>query len=194
MLKKLFYAIVCMPLGLISAKAGAAETEAMPQKTAYDFTFTSITGEELPLEQFRGKPLLVVNTASECGFTPQYKELQALWERYKDSGLVVIAVPSNDFGGQEPKTDNEIKAFCETNFGVDFVLTSKETVKGSEAHPFYAWAREEKGALAAPKWNFHKYLVARDGTLDEWYASTTTPLSEKITKRIDALLMQKPAE
>ena len=192
MLKKLFYAFVCVPFGLLCGKAAAKDAQAAQQKTAYDFTFTTITGEALPLSRFRGKPVLVVNTASECGFTPQYKELQALWERYKERGLVIIAVPSDDFGGQEPGTDAEIKAFCETQYGVDFVLASKERVKGKGAHPFYRWAREVEGVLAAPKWNFHKYLVAPDGSLGGWYASTTSPLSEKITERIDALLMQKP--
>lgn len=188
MLKKLFYAVICVPLGLLTGKAGAQAGG----KTAHDFAFTSITGEELPLSRFKGKAVLVVNTASECGFTPQYKELQALWERYKDRGLVVVAVPSNDFGGQEPGTEAEIKDFCETHYGVDFVLTAKEHVKGRDAHPFYVWAREAKGAMAAPKWNFHKYLVAPDGSLDEWYASTTSPLADKITARIEALLTRKP--
>lgn len=188
MLKRLFYTLVCIPLGVLSGKTLAKDAESAHEKTAYDFSFTSITGEELPLARFRGKPVLVVNTASECGFTPQYAELQELWERYKGKGLVVIAVPSDDFGGQEPGTDAEIKAFCETRYGVDFLLASKEHVKGGQAHPFYAWAREAKGALAAPKWNFHKYLIAPDGRLDEWYASTTSPLADKVTGRIDALL------
>lgn len=188
MFKKLFYACVCVPLGLCAGKASAREQEA---GSAHDFTFTSIVGEDVPLAQFKGQPVLVANTASECGFTPQYKELQELWELYRDRGLVVIAVPSNDFGGQEPGSDAEIKEFCETQFGVDFVLTTKERVTGDDAHPFYRWAREQKGALAAPKWNFHKYLIAPDGTLDEWYASTTGPLSEKITTRIEQLLEKK---
>lgn len=192
MLKHLFYAAICVPLGLFSAKAGAQEAAA--SNSAHDFSFIAITGEALPLSQFKGKPILVVNTASECGFTPQYKELQALWERYKEQGLVVVAVPSNDFGGQEPGTDAQIKAFCQTHYGVDFVLTSKEHVKGEQAHPFYAWAREQKGTLAAPKWNFHKYLIAPDGSLDEWFASTTTPLSPKITARIDQLLRKNQSD
>lgn len=188
MLKKLFYACICIPLGLVSAKAESSPAAAVDTRSAHDFTFTAITGEDVPLAQFKGKPVLVVNTASECGFTPQYEELQQLWERYREQGLVVIAVPSNDFGGQEPGSAEQIKEFCQTQFGVDFVLTAKEQVKGEGAHPFYAWARESKGLLAAPKWNFHKYLIAPNGQIAEWYASTTSPMSDKITARIEALL------
>jgi glutathione peroxidase len=189
MLKKLFYALVCVPFGLMGAKAHAQSgAPAESAATAYDFSFTSISGEPLPLAQFKGKPVLVVNTASECGFTPQYEELQTLHERYGPRGLVVLAVPSNDFGGQEPGSDSDIKEFCTVNYGVNFGLASKEHVKGDEAHPFYRWAREQKGALAAPKWNFHKYLIAPDGTLAEWYASTTSPLSDKITDRLEQML------
>lgn len=187
MIKQLFYALVCVPLGLMGSKASA---EAASGKTAYDFSFTGIAGDTLPLSQFKGHPVLVVNTASECGFTPQYKDLQALHEQYGEKGLVVIAVPSNDFGGQEPGSNDQIKEFCVMQYGVNFVLAAKEHVKGEEAHPFYVWAREQKGALAAPKWNFHKYLIAPDGTLAEWYASTTSPLSEKITQRIEQMLVQ----
>lgn len=194
MLKKLFYALVCMPLGLISCKLNAAEKTTTVQHSAHDFSFTAITGEPLPLSAFKGQPVLVVNTASECGFTPQYAELQELYERYGKHGLVVIAVPSNDFGGQEPGTNEAIQSFCQTHYGVNFVLAAKEQVKGANAHPFYAWARQEMGALAAPKWNFHKYLIAPDGKLAEWYASTTSPLAENITTAIEKMLpAQEPA-
>lgn len=185
MLKKLFYALVCVPLGLLSGWAKATESTA--GKSAYDFSFTSITGEPLPLAQFKGKPVLVVNTASECGFTPQYEELEALWDKYKERGLVVIAVPSNDFGGQEPGSAETIKEFCEVKFGVSFYLTEKYHVKGDEAHPFYVHAREKLGVLAAPKWNFHKYLISPDGQVTDWYASTTSPLDKKIQEKIESL-------
>lgn len=192
MLKKLFYALVCVPLGLLSGKASA--TAAPAAQTAYDFSFTAIDGAPLPLSQFRGKPVLVVNTASECGFTSQYKELQALHDRFGERGLVIIAVPSNDFGGQEPGSNADIKEFCQTNYGVNFLLSAKEHVKGDSAHPFYAWAREQKGALAAPKWNFHKYLVAPDGTLAEWYASTTSPMAKNLTAKIDGMMAASESE
>lgn len=188
MLKNLFYTLVCVPLGMLASKTGMADVQSAGRRTAHDFTFTAISGEELPLAQFKGKPVLVVNTASECGFTPQYKELQQLHERYGAQGLVVLAVPSDDFGGQEPGGNKEIQAFCQTHYGVNFHLAAKERVKGEVAHPFYRWARQEKGALSAPKWNFHKYLIASDGTLAEWFATTTSPLSGKVTAAIEALL------
>lgn len=186
MLKQVFYALICVPLGLLAG--GARATGAAEGASAYDFGFTSITGEELPLAQFKGKPVLVVNTASECGFTPQYKGLEALWEKYKERGLVVIAVPSNDFGGQEPGSAEQIKDFCEVKYGVSFYIAAKEQVKGEGAHPFYRYAREKLGALAAPKWNFHKYLIGPDGQLVDWFASTTEPLDGKLTSKIESLL------
>ena len=130
--------------------------------SAHQFTFDSIEGGELPLSDFAGKAVLVVNTASRCGFTPQYSELQELWSRYRSRGLVVLGVPSNDFGGQEPGTKAEIKTFCEVNFDVDFPMTDKVRVKGDEAHPFYAWAGQELGGLAKPrKQQAHSFAQAQ---------------------------------
>ncbi len=156
--------------------------------TAYDFTFDSIDGGALPLEQYRGKVLLVVNTASQCGFTRQYGGLQDLWTAYKDRGLVVLGVPSNDFGGQEPGTEAQIKEFCEVNFGIDFPMTEKESVSGNGAHPFYVWARDELGAGAAPRWNFHKYLVDTTGALVGGFASGVEPDSAELRGAIEPLL------
>jgi len=156
--------------------------------TAHAFTFDAIEGGELPLSTYAGKVVLVVNTASRCGFTPQYSALQELWTRYRNRGLVVLGVPSNDFGGQEPGTKAEIKTFCEVNFDVDFPMTDKVRVKGQDAHPFYAWAREELGGLAKPRWNFHKYLVAPDGRLIDWFSTPTSPLSERVIDAIEAAL------
>lgn len=156
--------------------------------TAHDFAFTAIEGEPLALSQFQGKAVLVVNTASFCGFTPQYQGLQALWDTYRDRGLVVVGVPSNDFGSQEPGSSNEIKDFCSTNYQVTFPLAEKEVVSGAGAHPFYKWAREELGMLAAPKWNFHKYLIAPDGRLVDWFSTTTKPGSDKVIKAVEAVL------
>ena len=160
---------------------------------AHDFGFTSIEGAPLPLETFSGKAVLVVNTASRCGFTHQYADLQAVWERYRDRGLIVLGVPSNDFGGQEPGTEAEIKQFCEVNFDVDFPMTSKVHVKGEDAHPFYIWAKQQLGALAQPQWNFHKYLIAPDGRLVDWFATTTSPTAEKVTRTIEANLPPAPS-
>jgi glutathione peroxidase len=156
--------------------------------TAHDFSFESIDGASLPLKAWAGRPVLVVNTASRCGFTPQYEGLQALWERYRDQGLVVLGVPSNDFGGQEPGTASEIKDFCETTFSVDFPLTEKTVVKGEGAHPFYAWARDNRSDLPTPGWNFHKYLVSPDGTLAGAFPTRTDPLSPEITKAVEEFL------
>ena len=155
---------------------------------AYDFVFEAIDGEKLPLKAFRGKVILVVNTASRCGFTKQYKALQSLWSKYRNQGLIVLGIPSNDFGRQEPGDDSEIKTFCEVNFNVDFPMTSKVNVKGESAHPFYKWAREEMGSIAIPRWNFHKYLIAADGRLIDWFASTTDPESKRLVSAIEALL------
>lgn len=158
--------------------------------TAFDFSFEAIEGGEIALDTWRGKVLLVVNTASRCGFTNQYDALQQLWKRYADKGLVVIGVPSNDFGNQEPGSNAEIKDFCSVSFGVDFPLAARTRVRGAEAHPFYRWAAAEAGMLGKPKWNFHKYLFGRDGQLIDWYGSTTSPLSDKLVATITAALDQ----
>ena len=147
----------------------------MSDKTAYDFAFTSIDGQPLPLSNFRDKAVLVVNTASQCGLTPQYSGLEALWEDYRDKGLVVLGVPSNDFGAQEPGSEDQIRTFCETRFSVDFPMTSKNVVVGEAAHPFYKWAKAELGEAAEPKWNFHKILIGKDGALVAGFGSRTEP-------------------
>jgi len=170
---------------LFSSAVRAAEGDAA---SAHDFTFTAIEGDPLPFAQFAGKAVLVVNTASECGFTPQYSELADLWARYRDKGLVVLAVPSNDFGGQEPGTEAEIKEFCEVNYGIDFPMTEKAHVKGADAHPFYKWAATHFGTLSKPRWNFHKYLVAPDGQLAGWFSTITSPTSDKVVRAIEAQL------
>ena len=154
----------------------------------HDFEFTAIEGDALPGSSFDGKAVLVVNTASHCGFTPQYEALQSVWETYRDKGLVVLAMPSNDFGGQEPGSELEIKEFCEVNFNVDFPMTTKVKVKGDGAHPFYKWARDQVGVVGSPKWNFHKYLIAPDGSLTDWFSTPTKPTSAKITKAIESVL------
>jgi len=155
---------------------------------AYDFSFNSIDGAPLPLTSFKDKVVLVVNTASKCGLTPQYEGLEKLYSDYKDKGLVVLGVPSNQFAGQEPGTDAEIADFCMTNFSVDFPMTSKTDVKGDEAHPFYKWAKDTLGEPAEPVWNFHKLLIGKDGKLIRAFGPRTEPLDAEITGAIDQAL------
>jgi glutathione peroxidase len=160
----------------------------MTAKSAYNFTFRSIDGGDLSVSSFHGKVLLVVNVASQCGLTPQYAGLEELWKRRQGEGLVVLGVPANDFGAQEPGTESEIKNFCETRYAVDFPLTAKEHVIGPEAHPLYKWVAQELGEDAAPKWNFHKYVFGRDGSIAGSFGSRTPPDAPELLAAIDAAL------
>jgi glutathione peroxidase len=157
-------------------------------KTFFDFKINSINGENLDLSKFNGKTILLVNVASKCGFTKQYDDLQKLYDDFKDKGLVVIGVPTNQFGGQEPGTESEIKNFCETNFNITFPMTSKYEVKGDNAHPIYIWARDSFGKSTVPKWNFHKILINKDGKIEDTFASFTGPISKKIINKIKEIL------
>jgi glutathione peroxidase len=173
----------------LAVSAGAApQAKRGTGMSAYDFAFTSIDGAALPLSRYRGHPLLVANTASFCGFTDQYADLEALWKRYRERGLVVIGVPSNDFGQQEPGSAGEIKQFCETRYAVDFPLTEKQEVIGVRAHPFFRWIAEELGEAGTPRWNFHKYLVAPDGTLAGAWPSSVRPMDKAVTEEIEKVL------
>ncbi len=156
--------------------------------TLSDFTATTITGEELPLNAYAGKVALVVNTASECGFTPQFAGLESLHDQYADDGLVVLGFPCNQFGNQDPGDNEEIGAFCQKNYGVSFPMFEKVNVNGSDAHPVFQWLREEKGGVLgdAIKWNFTKFLIAKDGTVLKRYGSTTEP--ESIASDIEKAL------
>ena len=156
----------------------------------HDFTLTDIAGKPMPLSQFKGKAVLLVNTASECGYTPQYEGLEKLWKRYEADGLVVIGVPSNDFGGQEPGKAEEIATFCKLNYGVSFPLADKAVVKGEAAIPVYHWAGEQAGMLGRPKWNFHKYLFGKDGQFIDWFSTATEPESDKIVAAIEKALKE----
>ncbi len=160
----------------------------MAEPTAYDFTLTSLQGETMPLRRFAGRPLLIVNTASKCGFTPQYGGLQTLWSRYEPDGLVVIGVPSNDFAGQEPGDADEIGAFCSRNYGVSFPMTEKLHVRGPETHPLFGWLGREGGVLSRPRWNFFKYVIGRDGRLAAWFSSVTAPGSGRLQKVVENVL------
>jgi len=153
-----------------------------------DADLVALDGTPLPSDLFEGKVVLVVNTASRCGFTPQYAGLQDLWERYRDQGLVVLGIPSNDFGGQEPGSNEEIAGFCERRFKISFPMTEKAPVTGSAAHPVFVWANRVSGGKASPQWNFYKLLVGRDGTLAAWFTSMTTPQSTAVTQRIEEAL------
>ena len=157
-------------------------------KFAYDFEFHAIDGGPLPLETYRDKVVLVVNTASQCGLTPQYEGLEKLYSDYKDQGLVVLGVPCNQFAGQEPGTEAEIKDFCETKFNIDFPLTAKADVKGETAHPFYKWAKDVLGEPAEPVWNFHKILVGKDGKLIRAFGPRTEPLDDEVVGAVKAAL------
>lgn len=156
--------------------------------TAYDFAFRTIDGDDLPMTTFRDKVVLVVNTASKCGLTPQYDGLEQLYSDLKGEGLVVLGVPCNQFMGQEPGTEAEIKDFCETRFKIDFPLTAKEEVKGEGAHPFYKWALATLGESADPAWNFHKLLVGKDGQLVQAFGPRTEPLAPEIVQAVKAAL------
>ena len=157
------------------------------EKVFYDFKINSISGDLINLNDYRGKPVLVVNTASYCGFTKQYDDMQELWEKYKDKGLIVLGVPSNSFN-QEKKVNSEVREFCEVNFNINFPLTEITNVKGDKAHEIYKWAKENYGKSAIPKWNFYKILINKEGKIEDTYASLTKPTSNKITKKIESLL------
>jgi glutathione peroxidase len=154
----------------------------------HDFAFAALGGGKLALEAWRGQPVLIVNTASYCGFTPQYDDLEALWRRYRDKGLVVLGVPSNDFGAQEPGSAAEIQEFCTSRYAVDFPLAGKEKVIGAEAHPFFRWVAETIGEDAAPRWNFHKYLIDRNGALAGAWPSRVRPTDKAVVEAVEAAL------
>ena len=190
MVRSLTRTAVALWLALAVGIAAAAADPMSKRGTmsGFDFAFTAIDGQPLPLAQYRGRPVLVVNTASFCGFTPQYEDLEALWQRYRDRGLVVIGVPSNDFGQQEPGSAKEIKEFCESKYAVDFPLTDKQDVIGPKAHPFFRWIATELGEDAAPRWNFHKYLVGPDGQLAGAWPAQVRPGDAAITGEIERVL------
>ncbi len=157
-------------------------------KLAYDFQFKDIDGSALNLSDYKGKIIVVINVASQCGFTNQYENMQQIWENYRSKDIIVLGVPSNDFGGQEPGDNKDIKNFCETKFGITFPMTQKVAVKGSDAHPFYKWAKDNHGKSAVPKWNFHKIIIGKDGKVADTFSSITNPSSEKFIKALEKLI------
>ena len=160
----------------------------MENKTFYDFELELITGETISLDKYEGKAILLVNVASKCGFTKQYTDLQNLWQKYREKNLIVLGVPSNQFGSQEPGSNDEIKDFCEINFNINFPMSSKYDVKGENAHNIYKWAKDTYGKSAVPKWNFHKILINKEGKIQATYSSLTNPTSKKITNEIEKIL------
>ena len=157
------------------------------EKIFYDFNIEGISGEVIDFNEYKGKAVLIVNTASYCGFTNQYDDLQKLWDMYKSRGLIVLGIPSDSFN-QEKKSDDEVKKFCEVNFNINFPLSSITEVKGKNAHDLYKWAKENHGKSAIPKWNFYKILINKEGKIEDTFSSFTKPLSKKITEKIESIL------
>ena len=156
-------------------------------KVLYDFKIESISGETIDLNKFKSKVVLITNTASYCGFTKQYSDLQKLWQKYKEEGLIVLGVPSNSFN-QEKSNEKDVKDFCEVNFNINFPMTKITEVKGEDAHEIFKWAKKNYGKSAVPKWNFHKILINKKGKVEDTFASFTNPMSNKITSKIESLL------
>ena len=155
--------------------------------TFHDFEIESIEGNNISTSNYKGKVVLLVNTASKCGFTPQYEGLQRLYDRFKDDGFIVLGIPSNDFN-QELSNDEQVKEFCEIRYGVNFPMTKISHVRGDNAHPIYKWISENVSMIGNPKWNFHKYLIGKNGDLINWYSSMTSPLSDSLIKEIETAL------
>jgi glutathione peroxidase len=179
-------------LGALAVPGRAlAQSPAMSRVTAYAFTFAGLDGGDIRLADFSGKPILVVNTASQCGYTPQYAGLQQLWSRYRERGLTVIGVPSNDFGGQEPGGAAEISQIAHSEYHVSFPLAAKVNVRGSHPHPFYRWAATER-PLEQPRWNFHKYLIGRDGRIAAVFATNIEPMDARMINAVAKELPPSP--
>nr|WP_041757531.1 glutathione peroxidase [Bradyrhizobium sp. ORS 278] len=173
---------------MIASRVAQAENAAVSKSTAYRFSFPVPSGEPIRLADFAGKPVLVVNTASQCGYTPQYTGLQKLWSEFHERGLTIIAVPSNDFN-QEPGVGGDIAELANKEYGVTFPMTAKAVVTGSNAHPFYRWAAEAR-PKDTPRWNFHKYLVGRDGYIADVFASSVEPTDTRVKTAIARMLAE----
>ena len=157
------------------------------EKVFHDFTIESISGETINLSDYKSKVVLLVNTASKCGFTPQYSGLQKIYERYKNDGFVVLGVPTNDFN-QELSKESDVKEFCEIRFGVEFPMSSIQPIRGENAHPIYKWIQANVSVIGQPRWNFHKYLIGKDGKIINWFSSMTSPTSEGLVNQIETAL------
>ena len=187
-MKKIRYQLIIILIIIFNVYNFNTKVNSMENKKFYNFKLESITGEIINFNNYKGKTVLLVNVASNCGFTKQYSDLQNLWEKYKERDLIVLGIPSNQFGGQEPGSNAEIKDFCETNFNINFPMTSKYDVKGENAHEIYKWAKDSFGKGAIPKWNFHKILINKNGKIHDTYASFTNPMSKKIINELEKIL------
>jgi len=183
MLKKLKLFLLLIMISFLGNKVSADY-----DKLAYDFKFKDLDGNALNLSEYKSKVVVVVNVASQCGFTNQYEDMQNVWEQYQSRGIVMLGVPSNDFGKQEPGSNEDIKNFCEAKFGITFPMTEKVSVKGTDAHPFYIWAEKNHGKSAVPKWNFHKIIINKEGKIEKTFSSITNPSSKKFKEVIENLL------
>ena len=183
MLKKLKLFLLLIMIFFLGNKVSADY-----DKLAYDFKFKDLNGSALNLSEYKGKVIIVVNVASQCGFTNQYEDMQKIWENYQSKDILMLGVPSNDFGKQEPGSNKDIKNFCEAKFGISFPMTEKVSVKGSDAHTFYIWARENYGNSAVPKWNFHKIIIGKNGKIAETFSSMTNPSSKKFIRTLEKLI------
>ena len=175
---KLFIIIISM---FFSTKSISSD------KSFHDFSIESISGEKISLADYKNKVVLLVNSASQCGFTPQYAGLQKIYDRYKDDGFIVLGVPSDDFN-QELSTDDDVKKFCEIRYGVNFPLTSIQKIKGESAHPLYKWISGNTSVIGQPRWNFHKYLIGKEGKIINWFSSMTSPTSDGLLKQVEQAL------
>jgi glutathione peroxidase len=176
-------ALALLAGALATPSAALAQSPAMSRITAYAFSFAALEGDDIKLADYGGKPVLIVNTASLCGFTPQYTGLQQLWTRYHERGLMIVGVPSNDFGGQEPGGAVEIMKTAHADYGVAFPLATKTEVKGKSPHPFYKWAAVER-PLETPRWNFHKYLIGRDGRIASVFQTDIEPMDARLIQAV----------
>ena len=183
MINKIKFLLLLMIMSLFSTGVSGDYS-----KLAYDFNFNDLDGSILKLSDYKDKVIVVVNVASQCGFTRQYEDMQKVWEKYQEKGIIMLGVPSNDFGNQEPGSSKEIKNFCEAKFGITFPMTEKVSVKGENAHPFYKWSKKNYGNSAVPKWNFHKIIIGKDGKIADTFASITNPSSKKFISSLEKAL------
>ena len=177
-----------LPIIFLMISFFSSKTLADYEKVFFDFSVELVNGKSIELKEFKNKKaILLVNTASYCGFTKQYNDMQNIWEKYQNKGLLVLAVPSNSFN-QEKKTEKEVKEFCEVNFNITFPLSAIAEVKGNNAHELFKWAKNNHGSSAIPKWNFHKILINKEGKIEDTFSSFTKPLSNKIISKIESIL------
>ncbi|MBI5319265.1 glutathione peroxidase [Bradyrhizobium sp.] len=181
--RRIFLAATLVAVAGCSSRAARAQGAAMSKISAYAFSFPALSGDDIRLVEFTGRPMLIVNTASQCGYTPQYAGLQELWREFRDRGLVIIGVPSNDFGGQEPGGAKEIAETAQHHYGATFPMAGKVAVKGPNAHPFYKWAAEAR-PKEVPRWNFHKYLIGRGGYISEAFPESVEPTDTRVKTAI----------